>query len=186
MRTVCAVAATLIFALLGGCSQGAHRLAAVDPSPEELPKIQLQNDSYVQASIQTERDPGDVRVVLVPQFKEPPLTKEEKEATGKYDPPYRLLPYELTIRKPGYLRGPYVGLEVSTGPYDRHIGVGTRDVAARAGAAEFPNVGVDPFVVHYRGIAPPTRSAYSGPEEHADVGIGDTKEHAHAKQRRGE
>ena len=185
MRCVRLSLATLALFTLG-CASAEKRVGVLPPTPEELPDIPTQQDSHVQASIAAERDPDQPRFVLVPDFKEPPLTPEEKEATGKLDPPYKLLPYALHRRAPGQTVGDWGGPDVAVSSVYPNIATGPAERVSFAGDYGGASIGVDPFTTRIYARYPAEHSAYAGPAEYPDVGIGGRREHAKAKLRRGE
>ncbi len=176
----------MLFALLtAGCASEPKRVAAA-PSPDELPNLPTREDSYVQASIGADRDRDQPRHVLVPEFKEPPLTQEEKEATDQLDPPYKPLLFAYKRRVPGYAVGVESGIATAVEPAADNIGTERATHNIHAGNIGGPLVGVDRFISRILGHYPKSRSAYSGPAEYPDVGIGDRRDPAKAMRRRGE
>lgn len=177
--------ATLAIAI-AGCAAAEKRLAVLPPTPEELPDIQTHQESHVQASIVAERDPDQPRVVLVPDFKEPPLTPEEKVAIGKLDPPYKLLPYALRRRAPGSAVGDWGGADVGVSSVHPSTALAPAERVASAGDWGGPSISVDQFITRILAGYPAEHRAFAGPAEYPGIGIGDRREPARAMRRRGE
>lgn len=169
-----------------GCAATDTRVAVLPPTPDELPDIRTQQESHVQASIVAERDSDEPRVVLVPEFKEPPLTPEEKVAIGKLDPPYKLLPYVLRRRAPGSAVGDWGGADVGVSSVHRSVSLAPSERVAYAGGWGGPSISVDQFVTRILAAYPADRRAHAGPAEYPGIGIGDRREPARAMRRRGE
>jgi hypothetical protein len=175
------------FALLTpGCASSEKRLSVLPPTPEELPDIPTRHESHVQASIAAERDPDQPRFILVPDFREPPLTPEEKAATGKLDPPYRLLPYALRRRAPGQAVGDWGGADVAVSSVYPSIAIGPAERVAFAGDYGGASIGVDQFITRIFAGFPAEHSGHAGPAEYPDVSIGDRGEPARAMRRHGQ
>jgi hypothetical protein len=99
-------------ALLLGCARCAPcQTINVAPSPEELPQFPPR-ESTICATVAVEGGPEQCRPGLVPEFKEPELTPEEKEALCIQPEPFNWL--EFYVPKPCVpispdLGGPAVG-----------------------------------------------------------------------------
>jgi len=104
MRTTWRLLALAALLTALGCAAPERRFEAVQPAPGELaPMPELDPGMPVSVGIEGRGDAP--RVVLVPDFKEPPLTPEERAALGEREDRIRRLDYTL----PDDLPSPRVG-----------------------------------------------------------------------------
>lgn len=132
-----------------GCAQN-DQVVTARPTPEELPNLPEVYATPIQASIAVEDQVYRPRAQLVPDFKEPELTPEEKAALGEDWQPYKPLLAAEMLRSSESLQGTWYG-----GQETYAWGIGAAEVA-RLPAARLPrafnfwggqDVGVDRFNV---------------------------------------
>ncbi len=104
MRTTWRLLALAALLAAPGCVAPERRSGPVRPAPGEL-QAMPELDPGMPVSVGIEGRGDAPRVVLVPDFKEPPLTPEERAALGEREDRIRRLDYTL----PGDLPSPRVG-----------------------------------------------------------------------------
>ncbi len=164
MRTLSGILATWgALWLIAGCAQ-APKATTVGPTTDELPQYK-QLDPTVYAIVDIEHRTTESQVHLVPDFKEPELTPEEKAATGKGEPVYRYLPFPAPDERTNSLVAPWYGgittLQHGHGGGDAAYGWPTS--IARAGGRAGIAVETDTFG---------SRVAASGGRRQAVTGVG--------------
>jgi hypothetical protein len=103
MRTALGVlAACSALSLVIGCAHG-PKSTTVAPTHDELPQFK-ELEPTIYAIVGVERRTTQGLVQLVPEFKEPPLTADEKAALGQPKPEYKFLLYPA----PGWPAGSHV------------------------------------------------------------------------------
>ncbi len=138
MRTACSCLAGLTLLTAVGCAAPERRLEPLRPAPGELqPMPEL--DPGVPVSVGIEQRGAAPRVVLVPDFKEPPLTPEERAALGQREDRMRRLDYALRDELPSPRVGRWWG-GVQAGVYGTALQVARLD-RVRALALAYPALG---------------------------------------------
>ena len=160
--------------LLAGC---AHQkpLVTVKPTQEELPNIPELQSSATQVSSRVEGQWQETRLTLVPEYKEPELTPEERAAVGEDAPPYQPLLYPWAAAPRDSLTQPAVGgIEVYVS--GRGTGEVYRDYAKTLSFAGpdwgGPAVWTDPFTVRPGAVyyQIPDSAYAGGPDGGPEVG----------------
>jgi len=154
----------LVCGLLAGCAQQNPAITAM-PSKAELPKLEPVQ-RRTQAAVTAEGRGTESRFHLVPDFKEPELTAEEKAVLGLDKLHYKFLPYNELSRPAGSrVSNEYAGVSTAT---DRRVHVWSfydphgrlTGVAGRAGGTTGVDVSGSPVVGTYR---PREAAALVGP-----------------------
>lgn len=100
----------LMLAAAAGCTQRDPTIAE-PPSHAELPQI-IPTERTLPVRVDIAHRGREPTVRLVPDFTEPELTAEEKEALGQREPWIVLLPYKPPYRQYGSTAGPdYAGVQ---------------------------------------------------------------------------
>jgi hypothetical protein len=104
-RTIVGVIGLVGLGLALGCVQGERdrSLAAAQPTPDEVAPLPEMGRSPHQASVRVEGRFDKATLVLVPEYKVPEPTPEEKEILGIEEDDYEPLLYELSWRQTGNL-----------------------------------------------------------------------------------
>lgn len=158
--------------LLAGCTQPA-RSVAVAPLHEELPNLAAVGVSTQQATVKVQGLETEPRIPLTPDFKEPPLTAEEKLALGEREPAFKLLPYEVRRRAGSIVLPTDGGLETAA------WGWGGADAATGPFSTPFavadwggPAVGIETNPYAGTGtIRPEFRQRWNGPDASLQTGV---------------
>lgn len=127
MHRTCSAILVGGLALLGGCASK-REAARVKPSPDEMPQLAELRVKTQQASVYAEGQRGAPRLALVPDFKEPELTAEERAALGQRELVYRPLLYPDAVRSPNRPVGNMYA-EVETFAWGRGGAAAYRDFA---------------------------------------------------------
>lgn len=187
-QLLAAVGVGIAVCLILGCAQP-KRLAAVKPSHDELPVLAEIQPSAQQASVKVQGRDATGRTVLVPEFKEPPLTPEERAALGEKEPLVKLLQFEDLTRVPG---SPVAGW---AGGVDTHAaGYGRPATAYDIASVTTAQRGMCPAGIGIGGRAPPVGNLYHptppgahpGPEERVTTAVDRPSHVARAQTRRDE
>ena len=153
----------LALGLFVGCAQRKNAVTAM-PSDDELPKFS-ESHTAQQGTVTAEPGAPDQRPHLVPNYREPELTPEEKLALGPEPLSYKFLPYNIESIPLGSTVSPYVA------------GVAT-DVSGRGGSSVYIAGPVSVTGVYGRGgvqiDVDPFRQAVSlqGPDTTAVTSVG--------------
>ena len=91
-----------------GCAQRASTVTAM-PTDDELPPMKQAQSGNLQVSVKVEGRQEEPGVPLVPSFKEPELTAEERAALGKDGPVFHPLLFMDAVRSPGSTVGSWYG-----------------------------------------------------------------------------
>jgi hypothetical protein len=110
---------------LAGCAQPKNPAITAKPSSEELPVIPPPVRT-IEATVIVEGRAAEPRVQLVPEFKQPELTAEEKQALGIEPIHFKFLPYSVLPFPPGSRVGNwYGGVEAGSHDYSRVWSLGS-------------------------------------------------------------
>ena len=93
---------------VGGCAQRNPALTAM-PTDDELPPMKQARSGNLQVAVKVEGRQEEPVVPLVPSFKEPELTAEERAALGKDGPIFSPLLFMDAVRSPGSTVGSWYG-----------------------------------------------------------------------------
>jgi hypothetical protein len=108
---------------LGGCAQPKNVAITTKPSSEELPKLP-RVETVSEAAVAVEGRPSETGLRLVPDFKEPELTPEEKAALGPEQVHFKFLPYnELSLPLGSHVGSWLGGLSTATDNPSRVAGL---------------------------------------------------------------
>lgn len=117
MRVYAAFVGCLL-ALASGCAQNNQAIAA-KPTTDELLQLK-ERETPVQATVAVEDRDHQAAMQLVPDFKQPELTPEERAALGQEPLDYKFLPYRDRTLPLGSPVGPwFAGVETATAGYGR-------------------------------------------------------------------
>jgi hypothetical protein len=158
--------------LTSACAPRGNVAITTVPSSEELPVLR-RVERVSQAAIAIEGGPVLTESRLVPDFKEPELTAEEKAALGPEPVHFKFLPYNELSLPPGSILGPwYAGISTAIDRASRIVGLFNRQralvgVAGWAGATG----SVDSYSSHVVGTYDSRdKTTFTGPRSAIDVG----------------